>query len=67
MQGLAIAVTEDQKNLPGAIQLFQSIREVLKDVSVYMNLGHAFCELKQYSRSIENVSDFECCIQWISG
>jgi RNA polymerase-associated protein CTR9 len=56
VQGLAIAVTEDQKNLSGGIQLFTQVREVLKDVSVYMNLGHAYCELKQYSRSIENVS-----------
>jgi RNA polymerase-associated protein CTR9 len=57
VQGLAIALTEDQKNLSGGIQLFTQVREVLKDVSVYMNLGHAYCELKQYSRSIENVSD----------
>jgi RNA polymerase-associated protein CTR9 len=56
VQGLAIAITEDQKNLSGGIQLFSQIREVLKEVSVYMNLGHAYCELKQYSRSIENVS-----------
>jgi RNA polymerase-associated protein CTR9 len=55
VQGLAIAITEDQKSLSTGIQLFTQVREVLKDVSVYMNLGHAYCELKQYSRSIENV------------
>ncbi|KIW09426.1 uncharacterized protein PV09_00312 [Verruconis gallopava] len=60
VQGLAIAITEDQKNLSAGIQLFTQVREVLKDVSVYMNLGHAYCELKQYARSIEN---YEAALQ----
>jgi RNA polymerase-associated protein CTR9 len=56
VQGLAIAIVEDKKDMSQGIQLLSQVREVLKDPSVYINLGHAFCELKQYSRAIENVS-----------
>jgi RNA polymerase-associated protein CTR9 len=56
VQGLAIGIIEDKKDMSQGIQLLSQVREVLKDPSVYINLGHAFCELKQYSRAIENVS-----------
>jgi RNA polymerase-associated protein CTR9 len=55
-QGIAIAVVEDKKDLTNGIQIFSKVRETMKDASVSINLGHAFCELKQYSRAIENVS-----------
>ncbi|KAE9983919.1 hypothetical protein EG328_009368 [Venturia inaequalis] len=54
VQGLAIALVEDKKDMSQGIQLLSQVREVLKDPSVYINLGHAFCELKQYSRAVEN-------------
>ncbi|KAK8199529.1 hypothetical protein IWZ00DRAFT_521580 [Phyllosticta capitalensis] len=53
-QGIGIAMIECNKDHSGAIQLFTKVRETLKDASVYINLGHAFCETKQYSRAIEN-------------
>lgn len=54
--GIAIALVEDRKELTGAVQLFSKIRDTVKDASVFVNLGHVFAELKQYSRSIESVS-----------
>ena len=55
-QGVAIALVEDRKDLTAAVQLFSKIRDTIKDPSVYVNLGHVFAELKQYSRSIESVN-----------
>ena len=57
-QGIAIALIEDKKDLTGAVQIFTKIRDTVRDSSIHINLGHVFCELKQYSRSIENVSIF---------
>jgi RNA polymerase-associated protein CTR9 len=53
-QGIAVAIVEDKKDLRAGIQIFSKVRETMKDSSVSLNLGHAFCELKQYSRAIEN-------------
>jgi RNA polymerase-associated protein CTR9 len=53
-QGVAIAVAEDRKDLASAVQIFTNVRETLKDVTVYLNLGHVFTELKQFSRAIES-------------
>jgi len=55
-QGIGIALAEEKKDYAGAIQIFTHIREALRDASVFLNLGHAFCEVKQYARAIENVS-----------
>jgi len=54
-QGIAIAVVEDKKDFPNALQIFTKIKESIKDASVHTNLGHIYCELNQYSRAIENV------------
>ena len=53
-QGLAIAMIEEKKDTSTAIQIFSKVRESIKDASVHINLGHVFCDLKQFSRSIEN-------------
>lgn len=58
-QGIAIALVEDKKDFATALQIFTKVKETLKDYNVYMNLGHTYCELKQYNRAIENVSLFE--------
>ena len=55
-QGIGIALVEDKKDLASAVQTFSKVRDTVRDSSVFVNLGHVFCELKQYSRSIENVS-----------
>lgn len=51
-QGIAIALAEDRK-FNKAVGIFGKIRETLKDVSAYINLGHCLTELKNYSRAIE--------------
>ncbi|KAL8713718.1 MAG: hypothetical protein Q9220_002244 [cf. Caloplaca sp. 1 TL-2023] len=53
-QGIAIALVEDKKDLTAGVQLFSKVRDTIRDPSVYINLGHLFAELKQYSRSIES-------------
>jgi len=53
-QGVAIALSE-VKQPAKAIVIFSKIRETLKDMSVFVNLGHCYTELKQYARAIENV------------
>ncbi|CAK4033021.1 Tetratricopeptide repeat 1 [Lecanosticta acicola] len=53
-QGMGIAMVEEKKDTTAAIQIFSKVRESVKDASVHINLGHVFCELKQFSRSIEN-------------
>lgn len=53
-QGIAIALVDDRKDHATAVHIFSRIRDTLKDASVYLNLGHVFAELRQYSRSIEH-------------
>lgn len=65
-QGIGIALVEDRKDLPAAVQIFTRIRDTLRDSSVFVNLGHVFAELKQYSRSIESVSSLLCLCFHIS-
>jgi RNA polymerase-associated protein CTR9 len=55
-QGIAIALIEDKRDFAGAVQIFMKVKETIRDASVYINLGHAYAELRQYSRAIENVS-----------
>lgn len=54
-QGIAIALVEDKKDYSNALQIFTKVKDTLKDHSVYVNLGHTYCEIKQYARAIENV------------
>ncbi|CAN9221305.1 unnamed protein product [Alternaria alternata] len=53
-QGIAIALVEDKKDYSTALQIFTKVRETLKDHSVFVNLGHTYCEIRQYARAIEN-------------
>ncbi|KAF1942074.1 hypothetical protein EJ02DRAFT_183295 [Clathrospora elynae] len=53
-QGIAIALVEDKKDYSTALQIFTKVKETLKDHSVFVNLGHTYCEIKQYARAIEN-------------
>lgn len=55
-QGIGVALVEDRKDLTTAVQVFSRIRDTVRDASVFINLGHVFAELKQYSRSVESVS-----------
>ncbi|KAL9098170.1 MAG: hypothetical protein Q9163_006120, partial [Psora crenata] len=45
-QGIGIALVEDKKDLTSAVQIFSKVRDTVRDSSVYINLGHVFCELK---------------------
>lgn len=53
-QGIIIAMIEDRKELSGAVQQFAKVKESVKDASVFINLGHLYSDLKQWSRAIEN-------------
>ncbi|CEL04303.1 Putative TPR-containing nuclear phosphoprotein that regulates K() uptake [Aspergillus calidoustus] len=53
-QGIAIALVDDKKDFSTAVHIFSKIRDSLKDASVYLNLGHVYAELRQYTRSIEH-------------
>ena len=53
-QGVAIAIAEDRRDLSTAVQILTSVRETMRDGTVHLNLGHAFTELKQFTRAIEH-------------
>ncbi|KAK5953814.1 protein required for normal CLN1 and CLN2 G1 cyclin expression [Knufia fluminis] len=53
-QGVAVALCDDKKNYSDALQILVKVKDTTRDVSVFQNLGHVYCETKQYSRSIEN-------------
>ncbi|KAG5984300.1 hypothetical protein E4U55_005363 [Claviceps digitariae] len=53
-QGVAIALVEDRKDFKTGLSIFNKVRETIKDFHVYVNLGHIFTELKQYSKAIEH-------------
>lgn len=55
-QGIGIALAEDKKDFSGAVQIFSKLKDIIKESCVLINLAHAYGELKQYSRAIENVS-----------
>jgi RNA polymerase-associated protein CTR9 len=56
-QGIAIALVEDKKDFKTALTIFMKVRETVREPSVFVNLGHIFSELRQYSKAIEHV----CC------
>ncbi|KFA63438.1 hypothetical protein S40285_00305 [Stachybotrys chlorohalonatus IBT 40285] len=53
-QGVAIALVEDKKEYKTALGIFNKVRDTLKDSHLYVNLGHVYAELKQYSKAIEH-------------
>ncbi|KAH7023478.1 RNA polymerase II-associated protein [Ilyonectria destructans] len=53
-QGIAIALVEDKKDYKGALGIFNKVRETLRDSHLYVNLGHIYAELRQYSKAIEH-------------
>ncbi len=53
-QGIAIALVEDKKDYRTALPIFLAVRDTVKDAHVYVNLGHMYTELKQFSKAIEN-------------
>lgn len=52
-QGIAIALVDDRKDYSTAVHIFTKVRDTLRDASVYLNLGHVYAELRQFTRSIE--------------
>lgn len=53
-QGIAIALIEDKKDLNHALQIMMKVKDTVKEPSVYVNLGHIFAELKQFTKAIEH-------------
>ncbi|MCJ1306909.1 hypothetical protein MMC25_000553 [Agyrium rufum] len=52
--GIGIALAEDKRDFHTAVQIFQKLRDSIRDANIYINLGHIYGELKQYQRAIEN-------------
>ncbi|KAL7946197.1 hypothetical protein V8C42DRAFT_319848 [Trichoderma barbatum] len=53
-QGIAIALVEDKRDYKTALTIFNKVRDTVKDSHLYVNLGHIFAELKQFSKAIEH-------------
>ncbi len=53
-QGIAIALVEDKKDYKDALQIFIKVRETIQDAHVYVNLGHIYAELRQFTKAIES-------------
>ncbi|KAF5026652.1 hypothetical protein F66182_1278 [Fusarium sp. NRRL 66182] len=53
-QGIAIALVEDKKDYKSALGIFNKVRETIRDSHLYVNLGHIYAELRQYSKAIEH-------------
>lgn len=53
-QGIAIALVEDKKDLKSALPVFLKVRDTIKDAHVFVNLGHIYAELRQFTKAIES-------------
>jgi RNA polymerase-associated protein CTR9 len=53
-QGIAIALVEDKKDYKNALPIFVNVRDTIKDPHVFVNLGHIYADLKQFSKAIES-------------
>lgn len=53
-QGIAIALVEDKKDYKNALPIFLKVRDTIKDPHVFVNLGHIYAELRQFSKAIES-------------
>ncbi|GAB1320128.1 protein required for normal CLN1 and CLN2 G1 cyclin expression [Madurella fahalii] len=53
-QGIAIALVEDKKDYKNALQIFIKVRETINAAHVYVNLGHIYAELRQFTKAIES-------------
>lgn len=53
-QGIAIALAEDKKDYKTALTIFLQVRESIKDANLFVNLGHTYAELRQFSKAIES-------------
>lgn len=52
--GIAIALAEDKKDLKNALTIMIKVRDTVKEPHVYVNLGHIYAELQQWSKAIES-------------
>ncbi|KAK0389465.1 hypothetical protein NLU13_3040 [Sarocladium strictum] len=53
-QGMAIALVEDKKDYKAALPIFNKVRDTVKEPHIFVNLGHMYAELKQFSKAIEH-------------
>ncbi|KAI0480389.1 tetratricopeptide [Xylariaceae sp. FL0804] len=53
-QGIAICLIEDKKDFKNALPILLKVRETIKDPNIYINIGHVYAELRQYSKAIES-------------
>jgi len=53
-QGIAIALVEDKKDYKNALPIFLKVRDTIREPHVFVNLGHIYAELRQFSKAIES-------------
>lgn len=54
-QGVGIAFAEERQYVQ-ANMIFNKVRETVKDVSVFINMGHCYADQRDWIRAIQNVS-----------
>jgi len=52
--GIAIAIAEEKRDLKAALSIFIKVRDTVKDHIVFVNLGHIFSDLGQFTKAIES-------------
>jgi RNA polymerase-associated protein CTR9 len=53
-QGVAIAFAEERQYVQ-ANMIFNKVKETVKDVSVFVNMGHCYADQRDWVRAIQNV------------
>lgn len=53
-QGIAIALAEDKKDYRNALAILTNVRESIKDANFFVNLGHTYAELRQFTKANES-------------
>ncbi|CAI6088712.1 unnamed protein product [Clonostachys chloroleuca] len=53
-QGIAIAMIEDRKDYKTALSILHKVRDTVQDSHIFVNLGHTYAELRQFTKAIEH-------------
>lgn len=47
-------MVEDKKDYKNALPIFNKVRDTIRGPHLFVNLGHIYAELKQFSKAIEH-------------
>ena len=53
-EGVAIALIEDKKDYKNGLAILLKVRETIQDAHIFVNLGHIYTEMRQFSKAIES-------------